>query len=754
MKKAKLLIIVSTIVAMGLVACGHKPSRSDSNVSPDSGSNAPIDSSNFAPKDPKTDLVKENVSKLENFTFMENVVYTSEKDNDFEVGSLTYKLAINETMKATIKMTKDIYRTYSYISLSEGIGNLTALAESLGISRDNLIKNLLSSSSIQRIDEEKDTAIIEELSEEETEWTWYSTTAKQYVSYSLDNGNPSYEYVRDNNILNINEVKDGLNAIIDTATYSQEKGGFYLNQEQVNAIGLFGDMNPQSALLTIDSNYYPSRLYLDIEEYAEVYFEIKDVGATSVDDKPNVSGDPTCEYNHYYSRYYEKTERGHRLYCNKCDAYLEEEQEHVLVHPDGHNFCTKCQSIINTESIKGSFFDLNEDSSWGYGYKSKDNNRIYVSSFYGSSKARTLRYEDKFRASYYAGSKQLFVFKSYNVNDTQLVSAYDFVNLGYSCMKVLRGAIEIFDNIESYEDTTMTNEQYVTFRASHTPTRAAEVYYMITDHSSSNKETVINACEKYVESVCSICNNVTSSYLNSNHQFDKILIQPVSSADTCHSHIQRHCKVCNKTIVDNETIETHSNASYTEIDNEAYLLFKYGLNKDSGASYVEMNCPTCKKQCLFMDKSPSNRHATTGDYVTTYQYINDKLVRRSSVKMIYPHLGENHICNIEDKVVVKVADLELFFDYNLDSANKVTSFTYDSYTGADFYLDGVTLDYNTEIDGTKITLFVEGQPDSGGLLLGATIAKIAVSADNKTVSVYNASNQIIYQVNIGQSLPN
>ena len=575
------------------------------------------------------------------------------------------------------------------------------------------------------------------------------------MSYAISSsGSVDYDFELDSSVFNINDVKDGLNAIIDAATYSQEKGGFYLNQEQINAIDLFGDMNPQSALLTIDSNYYPSRLSLEVEQYAALYFEIKEVGKTSIDDKPNVAGDPTCEVNHYYSRYYDRTENGHRLYCNNCNAYLEEEQEHVLVHPDGHNFCTKCQSILNTEKIKGSFFDLNEDTSWGYGYRAKDNNRIYVSSFYGSSKARVLRFEDKFRASYYAGSKQLFVFKSYNVNDTQLASAYDFVNLGYSCMKVLHGAIEIFDNIESYEELTMTNEQYVTFRASHTPTRAAEVYYMITDHSSSNKETVLNACEKYVESVCATCNNVTSSYLYSDHQFDRAFVQPVSSEDPCHSHIYRHCKVCNATKMENETIETHSNASYVEVDNEAYLTFKYGLTKDSNASYVEMDCPTCKKLCLFMDKSPSNRHATTGDYVTTYQYMNDKLVRKSSVKMIYPHLGENHICNIEDKVVVKVANLEFFFDYNLDSAHKVTSFTYDSYVGDEFYIDGVSVDYSTQSDGTRVTLFVEGQPDSGGLILGATIATIKVSSDNKNISIYNASNQIVYQVNIGQALPN
>ena len=742
MKKAKLLIITSIITAMGLIACG-RPSRDNSSNSSGGG---------IVPKDPKIDLVKAHINGLDNFTLSENIISHEQEDEELSVGGLKYQTDANMEIQATVMIGENVNKTVTTMHYTQGIANLTALAESLGISRAALIKNISSASSFEYIDEEKDVAVLQEYNANQVEWSWYSRNDEQYVEYSIeDDGDVYYKYVLDGEGLDIKEVKDALLSIVDNGVYSQEKGGFYLSEEKLEELEVFGDLSAKSAVLAINDKHYPTRLTIDGEEYSSVYFEISNIGNTVVDDKPNPVNPPQCKYRHYTSRYYHQLEGGHRLYCNECDKYLEPKENHTIVNPDGHQFCTKCRKFLNTDSAESGFFKLVDNDTWGYGYQSKDNNRIYISGFYGSSKAKVLRLDSNFIARYYSTYKKLLVFKNYNISDTQLVSAYDYTNLGFSCMKVLRGAIEIFDNVESYEDSTMTNEQYVAFRAAHTPSRAHEVYYVVSNHSTSARETVLSNCEKYVESVCDECHNVTSAYLNTDHHFVYSRVQKIDPDNPCQVRIYKHCDKCNANFQQEERLQSHVNATYVEVDDD-YLFLKYGIESD-GDHYIEMNCPTCKKQCLIEASSPSHNHASTGDYVNTYEYVNDKLVKDTYVKMIYPHVGEGHICNLENKVVFSVDYLELFFSYNLDSDGNVNSFYYDSYAGNEFYVEGISVDTEYKEDGSMEIHFVEGKPNDLGQLLGTTLAKIVTSADGKDISVLNASLNEVYHVTIGQPLP-
>lgn len=734
MKHFKALIIIPFLATMSMMACGGKTKPNNGG---ESNEPAPV----VTPTNIET--LKTNIQSMKNLTLSELASVEMSEEESLGEGLPSYQYYIAEEMRASIKVTENAVETTQDISFIIGVKNVSVLAKSLGISTEKLLENVSKTQPIKYYDASKDIAVVDEMTGVDNEIQWYSIEDDQWIEYEEDDGDIDVHYILDGDKDDvISEMPTVLNTIIDNASFNAKTNEFTITEEQAAAMPELFDGEVKSLTLVVENNY-PKTMRASLEEY-DVLFEISAIGTTSVT-VPDAHPEP-CEYDHYCSHRYEELPDGHREYCDGCDKYLAPKEAHTFpTNEDNHEYCTKCRQIVNKKSLPESFSLLaDNESSWAYLYKSNTDNKIYLDYLRSYSNSVNLRYADNFYAYYHPITNQLVVFKAYAGNDKTLSNPYEYKLIG-TCTKTLKGTIEVFSNVtvENYEyiNSSLTDEQYITFRAENEPVQSVECYRVFTSHSSTTRhEEVINDCQTFITYTCNDCGIIDSAYSSYNHDYNE---GGYVNVDPCHVRWERTCSKCGHVYKDS-ILESHKDATYIPINNETYLLMKYGLEKNNSYKYCEMSCPTCKKNCLIELHSSSMTHARESVSCYTYEMVNDQLVTQKGAKFLIPHLlNEYGICQLCDRIVIDYANIEFYFNYSMYSDNRLKTLSLDTYNLKDssIYMEqtfgGEGWMYHFYSDDTKATL----------------ICEFEFLTTTNQATIYDDHGNVAYRAIVGSLLP-
>ena len=483
-------------------------------------------------------------------------------------------------------------------------------------------------------------------------------------------------------------------------------------------------------------NDYPKQLYMTIEGTDAVY-SISDIGTATVE-VPDYLPDQ-CD--HYSNRKYDELPSGgHRLYCDHCYKYLAEKENHSFANNTDHQFCTKCQAIVALENATPYFGP--EHNQFMILYKSKENNKLYYYGYSSDNAYRVLRNDANFQAYYYPNQKVLFVGKAYAKDDKLLENQYSPVQFDYSCYKCYHWTIELFENVSSSDysfiNTSLTNAQYQTFRVANEPVDTYDCYNLNVSHDSmNNPDITINDCTRLKTNTCRVCQTETSRYAISNHTYADEIDERI---DPCHIGNYSICSKCGYKSLD-DVFESHMNAEYEIIQDSMYLMVKYGLSSLSGA-YIEVNCPTCKRNFLIEDKDLDIYHDEPHD-CTIYEYVRDTLVS-DDVTIGYPHiLDEYHECLACGVIEIEVGGISFLLNYSLDERDNLEAVALETFS-AD---SNVWYNYEEETTGEWTMKFYS---DEAKTILVATVEG---DGDNSYITIKDATNQIVYSASKGQPLP-
>ena len=795
MKRLKAFTIISVIISMGLIACGNKPAK-ESSVSPVPSSeeqlpsseipsslptssselstsqissqsvlqsasealsslissssealssSSSISSSEIVPPSDPLAAFKENVRN--NFTsFKLDEVMSTEQTETTKIDTysdMTFDISFIANMvgSETSEGNKSFaVQDYHYVY---GVTHLAAKAEELGMPKKALVDNLIAMGMFEYYNEALDVGVMYEDIDYREETVWYSEADTQYISY-VNEYEGSYHhtycsYQLDRDVFDYGStVKEVILAIAEIGAYDASNHEITLTDEQAMELRNAFHSEDISNIKLVIENDYPKQLYMTIEGTEAVY-TITDIGSATVevpDYLPN-----QCD--HYSTQKYDELPTGgHRLYCDHCYKYLAEKENHSFANNNDHQFCTKCQSIISLENVTP-YYGSDHDQ-FMILYKSKENNKLYYYGYSSANPYRALRTDAYFQAYYYPSQKVLFVGKAYAKDDKLLENQYSPVQFDYSCYKCYHWTIELFENVSSSDysfiNTSLTNAQYQTFRVANEPVETYDCYNINVAHDSmSNPDIIVNDCTRIKTNSCRVCQTETSRYSTSNHTYNGNY--KIVRADPCTCAYANVCAKCGYERKE-DYFEDHTNAEYKVIYDAMYLKIKYGFTSLSGC-YIEVSCPTCKRDFLVEADSFSEIHNNEPNECNSYEYINGKLVT-DSIDILIPHILEEHSsCWVCGYIVVEVAGISFSFNYTEDENDKLGEIYLENYSSK----TSVYSDLIEEASGKWTYKFYS---DSEKTVLVATIEG---DDNNSYIIVKNAANETVYSARSGEPLP-
>lgn len=789
MKRIKAFTIVSIVFSMGLIACGNKPVK-ESSVLPIPSSEIPssiitpssepslpelssqsifesasealsslINSSSSTssseieePPSSPLEAFMDNVRNNFNNFHLEQIATMSEfEEHNFSNSEIAYKMGYAVNLVSAIDIDGGNVHTYEKYAGGFGIIELSELAAKLNMPRSALVENLITiGMPIEYVDDELDMGVVNPIYQSRDETTWYLETDKQFICYS-DTYEDTYHYTDLMYVLEserqdmLENVKQVILAIAEIGTYNASINAITLNDEQAELLKETFDAEEISDVKLSIENNYPKQLSLTVDG-AAAKFNINGINTTEVV-VPNFIPNEPCIHD-YHNHYYDELPNGkHQLYCASCYKYLAEPEDHALASNNDHVFCTKCQRILDLEYAPNQMMSLSDDTSYGAIYQSQTNNKLYFEAFYSTGDSHYLRYTNTFAAYYYSNSKTLVVFKAHPLNDKLLAQQNSYVSLGYSCFKAIQGVIEIFENITvtdySFILGSLTDAQYQQVRVENEPTRHYDCYRVFREHNyAAEVSTTINSCTTLKTTTCQVCQAEGSRYAISNHAYDEVDIKRLND---CYSV---YCEVCSKCGYESyeDRIEDHLNATYTLIVDDMYIKLKYGLTSLAGA-YIEVNCPTCKREFLIEDKNAiSCFHDTEQHLCTVYEYINNEVVSFEDGYVIYPHvLDEQHVCWMCGYIVIEVDGVALYFNYYTDLVDNLEGILLDSYYSAEIEIYS---DFEEDIPNNKWEMKLYSDPAKTVL-----VASLEGDSENTYVIVKNSANEVVYEAHSGAPLP-
>ena len=662
MNKTKVLLIISSVILLSLGGCGKKKGSSN----PDASS-IPGGEDKITPVD--VEKLKNNINGIKNVTLHMSITDSEIKEESLGEGLPkieTFESAeISYISKADSNGNEENLSSYKQVA---GYTNLTKLAADLGISKDALLDRM--SSQIKRYDAENDRAIMEEKVSSGHSFEWYSKEDQQRIQYSADEDECSYSLDDDSGVGAISEMKKTILDIVDGGKLDTKTSTFTFEAKEIGDI--FGDIDVDTATLFIQDNY-PKRISAE-KDGNKLAITLYDYNKTTVQVP---SGVKPAACNHVeYSSYYDKEGDSHRLYCGHCRKYLAPKENHTLLNSDSHKYCTKCQEIVNTESANSEYgyVKIGDENVYIGGFKiCKTNNKLYstiYSSFGYRKNSKSLISKADLCIVYWPDDNVLLVRKAYAPNDDSFTTINVPETIGYSCYSAIKNTYEVFTGVKSSDypslaDGTFKQEDYATIKAAIKSEKQVEAYYLSINHTTSTTDEDVDSCTVSHVSRCSVCNEITSSYVTTNHDIDytKAIKKPV---DDCHYELLYECKKChNKGDANNyKKITDHKNATYRYLTSEqsAYLKLKYDVNANNSYRYVEVSCPTCKEEALYeFSGSLYNDHLkylpSRANYVYTIK--GDEITRTYDKYINIPHTPDKYgVCKYcgEGSIVVTVTE--------------------------------------------------------------------------------------------------
>ena len=782
MNKFKSLTIISIVLSMGLIACGNKPAK-ESSVSPTSeipssvaspsseqsfselssrsilesasealssiinSSSSTSSSSHEEPPSSPLEEFKNNVRNNFNKFHLEGTTTMSEfEEYNFSNSDLAYKMGYVVNMTSVVDVDGVNVHTYDEYAGGFGVIELSELAAKLDMPRALLIENLKNLMPIEYVNDELDAGVMYDIYQSRDETIWYSEADKQFIRYD-DCYEDTYHYTELMYVLEseredlVENIKSVILTIAEIGTYNSLTNEITLNDEQVALLkDVFNSQEVSGVKLSIE-NYYPKQLTLTIDG-ATANFYISEINNVEVV-VPNFIPNAPCIHD-YNNHYYDELPNGkHQLYCASCNKYLAEPEDHNLVNNNDHVFCTKCQRILDLKYAPESICSIGEEGiSYGAIYQSQTNNKLYFEGFYSTGDSHYLRYTNTFAAYYYSNSKTLVVFKAYPLNDKLLAQPNNYVTLGFACFKILQGVIEIFENITvtdySFILGSLNDLEYQQVRVNNEPARYYDCYRIFREHNNGAEvSTAVNTCVTLKTTTCQVCQAEVSRYAISNHSYDDTIIKRLNDCYSCYYAI---CSKCGFELQE-DAIEDHINATYTLITDDAYLKLKYGFTSLKGA-YIEVNCPTCKREFLIENEGNIEcLHAKVDSECNIYEIVNNKVVCFGDGFVLFPHiLDEQHICEVCGYIVVEFDGLSFFFDYYNDSDDNLAGILLDSY-----YAEMETwevYDEDTPSNYWEMKIYSDEAKTT-------LVASLEGDCDNTYVIVKNSSGEVMYEVHAG-----
>lgn len=750
MNKTKVLLIISSVILLSLGGCGKKKGSSNPDASSIPGGEDKITPVNV-------EELKNNINGIKNATFHMNITDSETKEESLGEGLPnigTFESAeISYVFKADSNGNVENLTSYKEVA---GYTNLTKLAADLGISKDALLDRM--SSQIKRYDATNDRAIMVEKASNGHSFEWYSKEDQQRIQYSVDEDECSYSLGDDSGDEAISEMKKTILDIVDGGKLDTKTSTFTFETKENGDI--FGEIDVDTATLFIQDNY-PKRISAE-KDGNKLAITLYDYNKTTVEVP---SGVKPVACNHVeYSSYYDKEGDSHRLYCGHCRKYLAPKENHTLLNSDSHKYCTKCQEIVNTESanLEYGYVKIGDENAYIGGFKiCKTNNKLYstiYSSFGYRNNSKSLIRKTDLCIVYWPDDNVLLVRKAYAPNDDSFTTINAPETIGYSCYSAIKSTYEVFTGVKSSDypsltDGTFKQEDYATIKAAIKPEKQVEAYYLSVNHTTSTTDEDVDSCTVRHVSKCSVCNEIISSYVTTDHDIDYTKAIK-KSVDDCHYELLYECNKCHSQVDDRNfgKIEDHKNATYNLIQPEssAYLKLKYNVDYNSSYKYIEMNCPTCKETVLYTISSQIHEAHLNNEPVSIYASYkiskNGEVIKKYNGYVNIPHTPDEYgVCKFcgEGSIVVSVSEtVRVLVSYALDSNGNITNII-ESDRG--FTYEYSEYEYPTGFQ--KVTFYV----DDAKTQIVCTI--ISSNAYGQSLEILDANGNSVYKAEKGQPLP-
>ena len=361
----------------------------------------------------------------------------------------------------------------------------------------------------------------------------YSEEGKQYYFYvkTSDSSIAYFSYLLDSS-LNNNQVtplgdlaymRDYLNKL----TYDSLANAYTAEELDVNINGTSLKIKDVSIKVSNDLiselaatlDYGNERIYNYVYEWSKV-------GTTSF----NVYSESTfanwmCQ-KHGEGKY-DHLPGGHRKYCNSCNKYLGELEQHELI--EEHNFCRVCGTVTDLER---QYLDVSK-------VKDSNGNDIpVVIADYSPKNKKYYNFSFNYQNSLYSGTRgtKYYEIKSLTNPKVLIVKTDDLENNGQylannTCWKAYPETVDLYyyDSIEyqesypyysSYIPYTFNDVDFDTFIANpnNRPFLSLTGYYFKENHGQTNKlDPVIDGCASTIAIECERCHEIVDQTTTYNH---------------------------------------------------------------------------------------------------------------------------------------------------------------------------------------------------------------------------------------------